>query len=96
MNFWHIQLDPGEDKLSSEEFKKIVEDISVIGMGDQWDNDGGAPKRFEKEVSVGDIFLIRHRGAPRYLVEVIGDCKKKMRTLTKLMYGFRCIGKSES
>lgn len=76
MNFWHIQLDPGEDKLSSEEFKKIVEDISVIGMGDQWDNDGGAPKRFEKEVSVGDIFLIRHRGAPRYLVEVIGDCKK--------------------
>lgn len=76
MNFWHIQLDPGEDKLSSEEFKKIVEDISVIGMGDQWDNDGGAPKRFEKEVSVGDIFVIRHRGAPRYLVEVIGDCKK--------------------
>ena len=76
MNFWHIQLDQGEDKLSSKEFKKIVEDISVIGMGDQWDNDGGAPKRFEKEVSVGDIFVIRHGGAPRYLVEVIGDCKK--------------------
>lgn len=76
MNFWHIQLDQGEDKLSSKEFKKIVEDIAVIGMGDQWDNDGGAPKRFEKEVSVGDIFVIRHGGAPRYLVEVIGDCKK--------------------
>ena len=76
MNFWHIQLDPGKKKLTSEELKKIVEDYSVIGMGDQWDNDGGAPNRFENDVSIGDIFIIRHSGSPRYLVEVIDDCKK--------------------
>ena len=76
MNFWNIQLDPGDDKLSFKELKKIVEEFSVIGMGDQWKNDRGAPNRFENDINIGDICIIRHSGSPRYLVEIVDVCKR--------------------
>lgn len=75
-NFWQMQLHPGNSDWDLEKVDNLLLNYSVIGMGDQWENDGGGPYRFENEVAIGDIFIIRHSGSPRYLVEVIGECTK--------------------
>lgn len=75
INFWQMQLHPGDSSWILEEIENILLNFSVIGMGIEWDNDRGAPNRFRNEVQIGDIVVIRHQGAPRYLVEVTGECK---------------------
>lgn len=73
-NFWQMQIHPGKREMSIKEIRDIVENHSVIGMGDGWENDGNAPQRFKDEIEIGDIVIIRHQRAPRYLVEIISDC----------------------
>ena len=70
-----MQLHPGDSSWDLEEIDNILLNFTVIGMGIEWDNDRGAPNRFRNEVQIGDIVVIRHQGAPRYLVEVTGECK---------------------
>lgn len=74
-NFWHMQLHPDNRDWDLKEIDNILLNHSVIGMGKEWDGDGGEPERFMNNVNIGDIVVIRHWGAPRYLVEVIGECK---------------------
>lgn len=76
INFWQMQLHPGEPDWDIKEIDNILLNYSVIGMGEEWENDRGAPEQFKNEVHNGDIVIIRHKSSPRYLVEVIGECKK--------------------
>ena len=73
-NLWQMQLHPGNADWDLKEFDKLILQHSVIGMGDEWENDGGAPRRFKEDMQVGDIVVLRHQGSPRYLVEVISPC----------------------
>ena len=74
MNFWHMQLHPGDrEAVNRNEVKKILKEKGVIGLGDQWPNDGGQPQKFQKEIRVGDVVLIRSDG-PLALVKIISDC----------------------
>lgn len=76
MNIWHMQIHPNDNSWPMEKIKELVETKSVIGMGDTWENDRHAPQRFKEEVKIGDVFIIRHGGSPRYLVEIISECKE--------------------
>ena len=70
MNFWNMQLHPNDKgTFNRNSFNKVLE-TNIIGMGASWDNDGGQPGHF-KNMSIGDIVLLRHDG-PKVLVEVIG------------------------
>ena len=73
-NFWHMQLHPGDANWDIEELNNILLNCSVIGMGEEWDNDRGAPSRFKNNVQKGDLVIIRHQGAPRFRVKIVGDC----------------------
>ena len=74
MNFWHMQLHPGDrEAVNRNEVKKILKEKGVIGLGDQWPNDGGQPQKFQKEIRIGDVVLIRSDG-PLALVKIISDC----------------------
>ena len=75
-NFWQMQLHPSKPNWSINNIDNILLQYAVIGMGDEWVNDGGAPIRFKKDMSIGDIVVIRHQGSPRYLVEVISNAIK--------------------
>lgn len=75
MNFWHMQLHPGAESgnsYSRADIKDILETHNVIGMGKEWDNNGGQPDLFRNQMKVGDIILIRKNG-PLALVEVTSD-----------------------
>jgi DNA replication protein DnaC len=72
MNYWHIQLHPNDRKnFTDDEFDNIVQS-SIIGMGDEWENDKGQPDHFKSDMKIGDIVLIRHNG-PKYLVEITSN-----------------------
>ena len=73
-NLWQMQLHPGEADWDLKEFDKLILQHSVIGMGNEWKNDRGAPSRFKEDMQIGDIVVLRHQGSPRYLVEVISPC----------------------
>lgn len=75
-NFWQMQLHPGNSGWDIKEVDNLLLNYSVIGMGEEWENDGGAPNQFKHDVHEGDIVIIRHQGKPRYLVEVIGKSTK--------------------
>ncbi|MBP3834661.1 MAG: AAA family ATPase [Prevotella sp.] len=75
-NYWQMQLHPGNPDWDLEEVDNILLNYSVIGMGEEWENDGRVPDQFKHNVHKGDIVIIRHQGEPRYLVEVIGECTK--------------------
>lgn len=75
-NFWHMQLHPDDSSWNLEEIDNLLLNYSVIGMGEEWKNDRGAPNRFMYDAHKGDIVIIRHQGKPRYLVEIIGECTK--------------------
>lgn len=75
-NFWQMQLHPGDSSWDLEEIDNLLLNYSVIGMGEEWENDRGAPNRFMHDVQKGDIVIIRHQSKPRYLVEIIGECTK--------------------
>ena len=61
------------EAVNRNEVKKILKEKGVIGLGDQWPNDGGQPQKFQKEIRVGDVVLIRSDG-PLALVKIISDC----------------------
>jgi MoxR-like ATPase len=71
--FWHIQLHPGDKSKFTNEDLNFALNQGMIGMGEGWDNDGGAPDIFRDGVAIGDIVLIR-QGGPRALVEIVSDC----------------------
>lgn len=75
-NYWQMQLHPGNPDWDLKEVDNILLNYSVIGMGEEWENDGRVPDQFKHNVHKGDIVIIRHQGEPRYLVEVIGECTK--------------------
>lgn len=69
-----MQLHPGDSQaVNRDEAKRILLEKGVIGLGVQWENDRGQPQKFEKEVKVGDVVLIRSDG-PLALVKVLSDC----------------------
>ena len=72
-NLWQMQLHPDNPNWDIKEIDKLLLYYSVIGMGEGWKNDRGAPSRFINDMSIGDIVVIRHQGSPRYLVEVISQ-----------------------
>lgn len=73
MNFWHMQLHPSDSQaVNRDEVKRILLEKGVIGLGVQWENDRGQPQKFEKEVKVGDVVLIRSDG-PLALVKVLSN-----------------------
>lgn len=75
MNFWHMQLHPGDHrKVNREDVKKILIGKSIIGIGEQWENDRGQPFKFSDEMNIGDIVLIRSDG-PLCLVRIVGQCE---------------------
>ena len=76
VNFWQMQLHPGNPSWSIEEVNNLLQKYSIIGMGEEWENDRGAPNRFIHDAHKGDIVIIRHQSKPRYLVEIIGECTK--------------------
>lgn len=73
-NFWQMQVHPGDSNWPLKEVENLLQNYSVIGMGKEWENDGGVPEQFKHDVQEGDIVIIRHQSKPRYLVEVIGKC----------------------
>lgn len=69
-----MQLHPSDSQaVNRDEAKRILLEKGVIGLGAQWENDRGQPQKFEKEVKVGDVVLIRSDG-PLALVKVLSDC----------------------
>ncbi len=69
-----MQLHPSDSQaVNRDEAKRILLEKGVIGLGVQWENDRGQPQKFEKEVKVGDVVLIRSDG-PLALVKVLSDC----------------------
>lgn len=69
-----MQLHPSDkEAVNRDEVIKILNQTGVVGLGAQWDGDGGQPKRFANDVKIGDIILIISNG-PLALVEVISDC----------------------
>ncbi|MCT7646711.1 McrB family protein [Aliarcobacter butzleri] len=59
MNYWHMQLEPGNDKLGVDKLKEIL-NKNLIGMG-IWDEKNGNPQQtsFQKKMNIGDIVLIK-------------------------------------
>lgn len=69
-----MQLHPSDSQaVNRDEVKRILLEKGIIGLGVQWENDKGQPQKFEKEVKVGDVVLIRSDG-PLALVKVLSDC----------------------
>ncbi len=69
-----MQLHPSDSQaVNRDEVKRILLEKGVIGLGVQWENDRGQPQKFEKEVKVGDVVLIRSDG-PLALVKVLSNC----------------------
>jgi hypothetical protein len=74
MNFWHMQLHPNNrNEVNRDEVVKILTEKKIIGLGAEWANDRGQPKKFSNEIQIGDIVLIRSDG-PLALVKIIGNC----------------------
>ncbi|AUX89188.1 AAA family ATPase [Acinetobacter lwoffii] len=74
MNFWHMQIHPSDkEAVNRTEAKRILLENGVIGLGNQWPNDRGQPQKFNTDVQIGDVVLIRSDG-PLALVKVISEC----------------------
>ena len=75
MNYWHMQLEPGENKLGYEKVKEIVSQ-NVIGMG-KWEEKSSQQDKFQNEMQIGDVVLIKSGKTVVALVQVIGDYFEK-------------------
>lgn len=63
MNYWHMQLHPGEfDAWSTDDIRKII-DSGLIGCSDD-------PESQFNQIKIGDIILLRHGGAILTLAQV--------------------------
>ena len=72
MNFWHMQMHPGDENFPLQKINEILEK-NFIGMANEWKNDRDQPRFFKDNLRNGDIVMIRHQSSPRYLVKVVGD-----------------------
>lgn len=72
MNFWHMQLHPNEaNEWSRKDILDLV-NLNVIGVGKGWKGDRNCPEKFNEEMAIGDIVLIRHEG-PLCLVQITSN-----------------------
>ena len=76
VKFWRIQLHPNDAANFPAErvLNKILLRHCVIGMGSGWENDGGQPRQFKDDVSVGDVVAVMSGGQFIALVRVVGKC----------------------
>ncbi len=60
VRFWRIQLHPNDAANFPAEriLNKILIRHGVIGMGSEWDNDGGQPRQFREDVRDGDVVAV--------------------------------------
>lgn len=73
MNYWHMQLHPGNpDKSYIPTVLSILKEKAVIGLG-EWDKGITAKTDFFEKMSVDDIVLVKQGNSPLALVRVIGD-----------------------
>src|SRR5690554_5304913 len=78
MNFWHIQLHKDlKSRFSLAQFREILEEKKIIGLGHPWKNKGGKfvpdSDRFEDEMGIDDNVMVRDGKTPVALVKVIRD-----------------------
>ena len=79
MNFWHMQLYPGDRKneFDINKIRNIIVEKKVIGLGDYWEDRNGKPSKcpeyFKNKMCIGDIVLVRYTIYPIALVKVVSD-----------------------
>jgi 5-methylcytosine-specific restriction enzyme B len=71
INYWHMQLEPGDDKLGHEKVKEILLN-NIIGMG-TWDEKSSQQNDFQKRMKIGDVILIKTGKTVIGLVKVTSD-----------------------
>ena len=81
MNYWHMQLEPGDDKLGFNKVKEIIIK-NIIGMA-TWDEKSSQQNDFQKRMKIGDIVLIKSGKTVIALVQVSSNYFKK----TMMIFG---------
>lgn len=71
MNYWHMQLEPGDNKLGHEKVKEILEH-NTIGMG-SWEEKSSQQDDFQKKMQIGDVVLIKSGQLAIALVKVASN-----------------------
>ena len=71
MTYWHMQLHPDDKNWGKEQ--ELLNDLSLIGIGDYWEGGKSQIDNFKKDMKVNDIVLIRSGETPIALVEVVGE-----------------------
>jgi len=71
MTYWHMQLHPDDKNWGKE--KELLNDLSLIGIGNDWKSGESQINNFKKDMKVNDIVLIRSGETPIALVEVVGE-----------------------
>lgn len=71
MNYWHMQLEPGNNKLGFQKVRDILEQ-NIIGMG-VWDEKSNQQVDFQNRMMIGDIVLIKSGTAVVGLVKVTSN-----------------------
>lgn len=76
MNYWHLQLHP-DNKVAfpPEKVKKILEETSYIGLGEDWKRGEEQIRQFIKVLKIGDIVVVRGGQTPIALVQVSGEAE---------------------
>lgn len=67
INYWHIQLHPDEISFSPELIIKILEEKSVIGLG-EWKEGENQITQFKEKMAIGDIVAVKQGSIPIALV----------------------------
>ncbi|MFC2073765.1 AAA family ATPase [Campylobacterota bacterium] len=75
MNYWHMQLEPGENRLGADKVKEIIQN-NIIGMG-TWDEKSNQQNDFQKRMQIGDVVLIKSGQDVIALTKVVGDYYEK-------------------
>lgn len=71
MNYWHIQMHPGNQKdFDRKRVARILTETGYVGVG-EWDDGESKIRQFRDTVAVGDVVLVRSKGALA-LVQVVG------------------------
>lgn len=71
MNYWHMQLEPGDNKLGFQKVKDILEQ-NIIGMG-IWDEKSNQQVDFQNKMVIGDVVLIKSGATVIGLVKVTSN-----------------------
>lgn len=84
MAYWHMQLHPDDLNWGREE--ELLENLSLIGLGEASDNQ---TQNFKKSVKVKDIILIKQGSKPIALVEVTGELEDSLKNDLTALDWFR-------